>query len=223
MTEEEKIAAKAARDAAIAALPEEDRKKLEEADTYKSQFTSVVEELKTERVKKQTAEAERDTYKAKVDNKTDTGADDVETKVRNILAEKERANALTAKQTAEQKFKSAHKEFDESNDPGGIKYAAFQEKLKRFSTDGLVSETEYLDVYADAYKLLTGKPAEQIQYNPYASTPSQNGANLKEGDKNPLSDKEERLIKQQGWTKERYLAQKAKRPSYVASLLNLVD
>lgn len=178
---------------------------------------NMTEELKELRQKKQEAEAERDLLKAKGQAPAN---DDVESKVRKVLDEERTKTVGEIRKSAEEKFRSANKEFHPDNDPGGVKWAAFEKKLARINTAGLVKEEDFLAAYDDALLILTRKPAEPtVVQNPYASTPSGTGGSPRTTDPNNLSTKEHKLLKQMGWTEEQYLKHKKSRPSYVAKLL----
>ena len=208
---------------------EEQKALLEEVKTLKVSLANVVEEVKAERKTKQDAQAESEVLKLKIkeiDDKTKVGAtgDDVEAKVRAILNEDAKKSADSARVVAEQKWKANHTEFSETNDPGGVKFAAIKGKLSRLSDQGLSSENDFIGLFEDAYVLVKKeRNIDSHDYNPYAASGSSNGATPKTTDPNNLSAKEEKLMKMEGWDKEKYLKMKAKRPSFVDSLLQYVN
>lgn len=208
---------------------EEQKALLEEVKALKASLANVVEEVKTERKTKQDAQAESEALKLKikeVEDKQKAGAtgDDVEAKVRAILNEDAKKSADSARVVAEQKWKANHTEFSETNDPGGVKFAAIKGKLSRLSDQGLSSENDFIGLFEDAYVLVKKeRNIDSHDYNPYAASNSSNGGAPKETNANNLSAKEEKLMKMEGWDKEKYLKMKAKRPSFVESLLQYVN
>lgn len=198
-------------------------------------FESVVSELKEQRKKKQEAEAERDIYRAKLENSQDGTEDgddkstqDVEEIVKRTLQERDRERIEEIRKSAERKFKQSHKEFHEDNDPAGLKYQALQEQLNRMDTSGIRSENDFQEVYEDALAILNRRQGRKSRDSsasntPYAETPKgTSGVGPKEGE-GDISSKEKKVINEQGWTKERYLDLKKRRPSYVKALLKHVE
>jgi hypothetical protein len=185
-----------------------------------SEKEGVVGELKGERSKKQEVEAKLTLAEAALaEAKKTANPTDVKGQVLEILNEKEKGTALENRKSAEAKFKEAYKEFHPDNDPGGVKFAALQGKLTRFSTEGLKTEQDFVGLMEDAYTLTTGNKPQPREVVFYASSPSGTNVQPKTIDGNRLTTKEDKLIQSLGWTTEKYLAQKAKRPHYVAELV----
>ena len=190
----------------------------------------IVNELKDERGKKQgsdakatlleadlkTKDAEIVALKAKLPPPTDTSEI--------VKAELAKRDAETAQQTrtrVESKFINDHKEFHPDNDAGGIKLAAFRKVLNKFNTSTLKTEDDFAEVYADALKVMNeSTPGNKSVAGNQAATRSNSANPPKEDENSKLTPKEQKLIEFIGWDEKRFLAQKAKRPAYVASLLD---
>lgn len=205
---------------------------LNKVGELETNFSNVVDELKSERVKKQEAEAERDLAIAALNDKKETPpakdgevvVPDVKAVVEQTLAERDNKTAEDNKKSAEEKFKNSNKEFHPDNDPGGIKFATVTKQLARFNTAGLKSEEDFLKLYTDCLKLSKETPSQESKdITPYDSTPSNSGSGPKEVKVTQLSVKEVKLMNQLGWTEERFMKQKAARPSYVQSLLEHIN
>lgn len=183
-------------------------------------------EIKSVREAKQKAEAERDALKVTPPKEEDP--DELEVKatevVNKILADRSQKSADESRRLAEAEFQILHKEFHPDNDAGGIKFSSLQENLSRFNTKGLKTKDEFIGVFEDALSLMGGKPSvDTIVNNPYVASNRASGTQPQIGDENDFSDKELKLIKNHGWTKEQLLKHKAKRPDYVRSLLEHVN
>lgn len=173
------------------------------------------------RGKKQEVEGERDALKAKLnpDNVPPKAeSTDVDAAVQKYL---ERESAKTTEETkisAVNRFKNEHKEFDDANDPGGLKYAAFQEKLKMFNISGFKKETEFLEVFENTLTLMKDKKDSKTRI-PYSDAGT-GGGSPKETQITNVSSTEQTIIGNLGWTEERFLKVKAKHGQrYIDSLL----
>lgn len=143
--------------------------------------------------------------------------------VERVLNEKTNEKSGEAKTIAEEKFKNKFKEFKPENDPGGIKYAAFQKTLARMNLSGLKTTEEFLETFEDAYLVLNKKSIKEGTYSNQSDFNHELGGNIKEVDADDLSPKELKLIKQQGIDKAAYLKMKEKRPAYVRELLHWIN
>jgi uncharacterized protein (DUF3084 family) len=211
MNEEQvKAAIEAAKAEAVAAA--EEKYKLLETN-----MNNVVEELKNTRKTKQEIEAERDALKAKAGQNDPT---DVDVKIQEALAQKEAREIESIKNNSIRKFKETHKEFHPDNDPAGVKYAAFEQRLARINLNGLTTEEQFMEAFDDAFIILNKgtQQTPQTRQNPYAST-TQHTASPKTTNDSGLTAQEETLIKKMGWDEARYLKIKKSRPEYVKSLL----
>ena len=200
------------------------KKQFDELSALPDVVKNLVEEIKVERTAKQTAEAARDAaiLAAKpVDPApvVENTPEDAETVIRRVLAEQDQEKAKTARETAEQKFKEANKDFHPDNDPAGLKYAAFQRTLAKLNASGAKTEEDFAGLYNDALTLMN-RPAPQEQtITPYADSPTnQNGA-PQASNQNGLSIKEKKIIDGLGWSEDKYLKLKKSRPAYVDQLL----
>lgn len=188
-----------------------------EIEQTKTALTNTVEELKSERKKKQEIEAALDLLKAK-NNPNPTGIN-IQEEIDKALQERDSKTVESIKADSLKKFKEAHPEFKPENDQGGIKYAAFEKKLARINLNGLTSESEFVEAYTDAYKLIVNTQTDDgNRNNAFASDPSHH-SNPQGNKGTSLSREETDLIKSMNWTEERYLKVKKSRPTYVASLL----
>lgn len=189
-------------------------------------LNNVVGELKTTRQAKTDAEAARDALEAKLKENAGNGnlkpEEVAEAAVQSALKKRDQETALTNRQKAEARFKSAHKEFHPDNDPGGLKYKAIEEKLSMFSTDKLASEEDFVNLLENALTLVnpaSRKNPESEFKNPYSVDNRNPESNRRIVSDDGLSYEEDGLIKRMGWTKEQYLKVKTKRPGYVEGLL----
>lgn len=216
-------------------MSEEDKKKLEEYETLKASLADIELKLKSAtgeliegRKSRAEVEAERDALTLKLkeaeDAKNGGGQPSTEEAVRKILKEKEGQDAVANRKTAEEAFKTQVKDFSPDNDPGGIKFSAVQAKFSKFNIDGVVKTEDFLELYAEAATLANpSKPISRETFTPYAATPPKSGSGPREAELNTLSSKEVDIVTRLGWTKEKYLEQKAKRPHYVESLLKQLN
>ena len=183
---------------------------------------TTVQELTTLRTAKQEVEAKLTLAESKL-NPSNPSQGNVEDEVNKVLAAKEDKRLADMRVTLEQKFKESHSEFRPENDEGGLKYAAFKQKLARINLTGLTTEEEITSAYDDAFVLMN-KPAssEQPQFNPYAATTKTQSGNPTGVNNNKLTNPELKLIAQLGWTEERYLKVKKAQPHYVESMISQV-
>jgi len=189
--------------------------------------SGLVEELKTERKDKQTAQAERDAALVAAAQNPEVVTppagqpEDPEVVVRRVLAEQAKGDAQAARDRATAKFKETHKEFHPDNDPGGLKYAAFERTLGKLNTSGAQTEEDHLALFGDALTLMNRPAASEEQIiTPYADTPTDGGTPTA-ANPNGLTPKEKRVIAGLGWTEEKYLNMKKSRPAYVKQMIEL--
>jgi len=201
------------------------------ADSTQSK-TNLVNEIKELREKKQLSDAEAVELRKKLDtnlaplNPSDLTPERIaemtaET-VSRILSERDTESSKDNMKTALASFTAQNPQFHPENDEGGIKMAMLEKKLVRFNMDGLRTETEFLSVLDDAGKLVTGPivPKEHSD-NPNPLPPEGGGGDSHTREASTaLTPKEWKVIEKTfDGDKERYLKIKAKRPDYVASLL----
>jgi len=169
---------------------------------------NTVEELKVERKLRQEAE---DKLKPK---------DDVSVKIQEALEEERKRGAGLNRLTALKKFQEKNKEFHPENDASGLKVAALEREFGSFNTSELSSEEEFESYYEKASILLSkkGTMKESETIKPDLDT-SKNTQQPKERVDSKLDAKEQQLLKELGWTEERYLKVKASQPRFVSELL----
>ena len=225
MTEEEK---RAAEEAAQTERDEESQKnaKLEE------EKSNLIEELKADRKKRQELREENELLKQSLEKSVEAATSNPEEEKIQAVVDKvlETKNASRAKQNkiiALEKFVTENKEFHPDNDPTGLKRETLERKLKSFNTDGLTEVEDFVTVIGDAKTLLgqdTGSKTtiEEEVKNPYSST-SKSTSSPKEAQDKDLDPREQKLILQAGFTKEKYLELKSKMPDYVNKLLDGVQ
>lgn len=147
---------------------------------------------------------------------------DVKKTVESLLEAREKAKLSNVRVDVLNKFKNSKVEFNEANDPGGIKFKAYEKELSKFNLDNIQDAEVFQERYDDVYLYMKRKESRQDsnQNNIYAGTNQHSGAkDPQTTDTNTLSKPEMDLINKQGWSKERFLKLKAKQPTYVTSLL----
>jgi len=187
---------------------------------------NTVEELKKLRIKRASAEPVAITEEPEIDI-LDTNGGGIDEKTAQQLID-EALNARDVKGVAERRaamleqFRSSKVEIKIENDPAGIKFDAFRQKLSRFNIGETASDEDYLSALEDAYRLMTNAtpskdgivPAPQVE-EPVAA-PSE--PTIVKDDQ--LTSQEKRMIDTTlGGDTAMYLRQKAARPAYVASML----
>lgn len=193
---------------------------------------NLVEEIKGLRETKQITEAEAAELRKKLEERSGTQASDEEVTpekiaeitsqtVARILSEQDIQTAKANKEMAKAAFLEKYKEFAPENDEGGLKFSALENKLARFNLSGLKTQNDFMSVFEDARNLVVERSQVNdtgIDPNPLA--PSGTGTPPKSGGDDKLSVKEMQIVERSfGGDKERFLKIKAKRPDYVASLL----
>lgn len=207
--------------------------KLADATQSKANLVAEIQEL---REKKQLTEAETEELRKQLEGRVDppasTGeitpekiAEMVTETAKKLLSERDNEAAKENQEAALNDFLSKHTEFHPENDEGGLKLSALQRKLERFNTSGLKSREDYAAVLEDARNLVFGgqPPRDEEGRNPNPLPPNGGGresAPVREAVDDRLTPKELQIIERSfGGDKERYLKIKAKRPDYVATLL----
>ncbi len=199
--------------------------------------TNLVNEIKELREKKQLSEADAEELRKKLEQREvvqpvateltpEKVAEIASNTLKSALAERESETAKNNRSEAIKKFIDSHKEFHPDNDEGGLKLAALERKLAQFNTAGLKTESEFLSVLDDASKLVSNtQQARPLGSNPNPPAPIGTRAadTFEEDVSKDLTAKEMRLVNDPNGMfngdKERYLKIKAKRPDYVATLL----
>lgn len=194
---------------------------------------SLVAEIKELREKKQLTEAEAADLKKKLEQRDVTPVDVKDltpdkiaeiamNTFKSVLAEKEQETAKSNRASAMTTFLSNHKEFHPDNDEGGLKLGVLERKLAQFNTNGVTSESGFLSILEDAAKLIgtTSVVTPESDPNPPAPNGTRDGSQVPSVVNDKLTSKELQIIERSfDGDRERYLKIKAKRPDYVATLL----
>lgn len=180
-----------------------------ELTTTKESLNGTVEELKKLREKRDPA------LTPEHSNPTDVTA-----AVAAALEERRKLDAESNRKLAIARFQEADKEFHKDNDPGGLKMKAILDEFETFNNSSLFSVEEFTARLDKAKRLVLGTKKEVVEE--VLDDPSLNG-----GGPTPKSEKatkltaeERQVIKDLGWTEERFLAVKEKNPNYVRSLFD---
>lgn len=183
----------------------------------KKETEAMIADLQAERDKRQAAE---EVLKTKGEQDGTQKETDPKKALQELLEEKDKEEAEKNKVAALEEFRNSVKELSKENDQADIVYSEFENELKKFNLEGLKTKEEFQNRYKEVYDYMNRKQTnQQPNQNFYQGTPSGGGSDPKEGSNVNLSDAEKRLIKDMGWTEERYLERKSKRPGFVASLL----
>lgn len=216
-------------------VPKEQYDEMVEKLADKTQATAnLVAEITELREKKQLTEAEAEELRKKLSERDGSGAGQdlnpdkvveiTSETVRKILADQDIEKAKANKRAALAAFQAKYKEFHPENDEGGLKLSALEKELENFNLSGLVSETDFLARFEKARNLVVGsgqvQPDGGTDPNPLPPNGGGSAPQAKESIDNQLTSKEMQIIDRTfGGDKERYLKIKAKRPDYVATLL----
>lgn len=174
-------------------------------------------ELQAERQRRQAAEEEMKRAKEEHSRTPETDPEKVFTE---LLNKKSQEEAKSNKEEAIKSFKNSVREFSDEHDTAGIVFSAFERELNKFNLEGLKTKEDFTNRFKEVYEFMNrAKKPTDPNVNFYKGGTSNTGSDPAGDDKAHLSDVEKNLIKDMGWTNERYLAQKAKRPHYISSLL----
>jgi len=204
--------------------------KLADATQSKVNLVAEIQEL---REKKQITEAEAEELRTKLAARTEPEPTEglnpekvmeiTSEAVRKILADKDLESAKANKKSAMAAFQAKYKEFHPENDEGGLRLAALERELNDFNLGGLVTEADFMTKFEKARSLVVGiqAPTSEDGTDPNPLPPNGGGnAGPREAVTTQLTSKEMKIVEQSfGGDKDRYLKIKAKRPDYVASLL----
>lgn len=223
-------------EAETVSLPKKDYDDMVEKLADKTQTTAnLVAEIKDLREKKQLTEAEALDLKKKLEQQPVVPTDGsvltperiielTNSSIESALAKKDAEVAETNRANAMSAFLSKNKEFHPDNDQGGLKLSALQRKVAMFNTGSIKTEADFLTVLEDANRLLSNTSVQIVpgtDPNPPAPNGTRSGtpAPVVDND-NTLSAKELNIIERSfDGDRERYIKIRAKRPDYVATLL----
>jgi DNA repair exonuclease SbcCD ATPase subunit len=156
------------------------------------------------------------------DGKSEVNIDE---KIDEVLSKKEQEQSKKEKEEAILEFRESLSEFSSDNDPGDLKFKAFQKELNKFNFADVKNKNEMNKRLKEVYEFVnrkTNKEEDDNGQSPYAFT-RKNGGNHSESSNDSLSDKEKRLIKTYGFTDEYFIEQKKKRPYYINNLLKFMN
>jgi len=137
--------------------------------------------------------------------------------VQNELAKRETEEIKSTYQSVSEAFLASHPEFSSENDPGGVKFKAFQKSLTRFNLGVLKTTKEFEQAFTDALDLTAINDPMNLPNTPaprsFSSAPVVSGASQ-------LSPAEQKIIKEHfGGDLAKFNAAKAKRPVYMEEIL----
>lgn len=206
---------------------EELKSKIAALETEKA---NIVGELQDDRKKRQDLQEEVNLLKTSLEDATKKNLESTDPKdvlqtvsalLDQKLGERDASVAKGNKTAAIERFVNENKEFHPENDTTGKRREALENAIAMFNTGGLVSESDFYQVVKNAHRVLGGNttPSDPAPQNPYSST-SPSSTDPKPSGDPELSAGEKRLIEKNGWTKDRYLALKAKNPGYMEKLVS---
>lgn len=208
MTEEEIQALQDAKDAAERRAAEAEtaaQAARAEADKAKSDITNVVEELKTERQKKNEALS-----KANINNNEPV---DVNSLIESALRSKEEERRKAEIEQAIAEFKQSKPEFQA--DSAGLVFGKFKEKLNMFNLSDLSTKEQVKSRLEDVYRFANLNSVDGSS-NDYTGSP-QNSYNVPEKTNKP-SKEVEAAVNMARMTPERFSKLKSKYPDALGNL-----
>lgn len=192
---------------------EELRLKLEEKEKAEK---AIIEELQSERTQRQKAQEELKGKEGATESPDD---EDPEKVVERVLTRRQEEERKSSQEQALREFRKNHPEFNEENDPAGIAFKKFEDTLSKFNLSDVKSKEDFSNRFGEVYEFMNRKSTPSESKNFHSGTKDSPGSSPREDDTVVLSDAEKKVMEQIGWTKEKFLEQKAKRPHFVASLL----
>lgn len=143
--------------------------------------------------------------------------------VQKVLAQRDQQSAQGNREAAFAKFVKENSEYHPDNDAGGLKRAALEREFATFNTSAIVKPEDFETFIGKAHALLRGTDTtrQTETVTPYSSTTRTPAAPTAPVE-SKLSPEESELLKQNGWTEEKYLALKAKMPGIVEKLIKPV-
>lgn len=199
MTEEEIKALQVAKETAERKATELEAKAIAakaEADKVKGDLTNIVEELKTERQKKNEALEQA---------KLSTGGLDVNSIIENALKEREEQSRKVSFAEALNEFKGSKPEFQA--DAAGIVFSKFEDGLSRFNFSDVKTKEQMKARLEEAYRFINFKPTNEQghEYEGSSFSPS----NIPSGDK-ALDMKVKKVLETSGISEDRFKTLRSK-------------
>lgn len=218
-------------------IPKKEYDKLVEEHAISTQsVTSLTSEIKDIRTKKQEAE-EKLKEALKVKNlkpldkpKEGEGeglskeeAAEIAAKAAKTVVEEAKTEGLeTLREETTKEFKNSKQQFAEDNDPAGIKWAVFENKLAMFDMSSVDTKEKILEVLNSAFNLLPIHKNETVENTQTpSSTPSDpGGGGPPPANPDNLSSREKAIVDRvYGGDAQKFLKQKASKPEYIRELL----
>ena len=177
--------------------------------------SELIEKRESERLAKEELAREKDKQtNPNLDNTDPTRI------VEQVLEKRKQEDSKKAFEDALQEMKKTYNEFAPETDAAGLVFKKFETEMSKFNFSGLTTKDEYKTRLKEVYEHMNRATRNQESNSFHSGTP-QFGSEHRTMDSAGLSEKEQRLMRDMGWDKDRFLKAKAKRPAYVASLLNL--
>lgn len=209
MTDEEIKALQEAKDAAERKAAEAEAKAIaaqQEAEKSKTSLNTVVEELKTERQKKNEA-------LEKLTNINQGGPVDVETVVSEHLKRKEQERIASELNAAIEEFKNSKPEFQ--SDTAGIVFDKFKGALSRFNLSDVTTKEQAKQRLEEVYRFVNFKPNADGSTDYPGGIPG--GYSVPEADR-PISTEIKSAVAAAGMTEEKFTDFKKKYPEALSGL-----
>lgn len=147
---------------------------------------------------------------------------DVEKAVKKVLSEERQGDAKANRKEALERFLIENNEFHADNDSTGLKLGALEREMGGLRTDKLYSVEDFVKAFGKAKKLLETEKSTETTVTPNADSPVNSGSPASTPT-SKLNPQELALIKQAGWTEERYLKLKENQPAFVEKLLKNIQ
>lgn len=143
--------------------------------------------------------------------------------VTQLMTEKEKKEREATFNTSLEEFKASNPEFSEVNDPAGLKLSAFMKRLSRYNLDMFKTKSDLVNLFEEVGNSLNPKPKEEDESEP--DLPPSTIGKPKVVEKVILTDKESKLVNGSYYKgdKEKFLKDKAKKPDFIAQLLQYVN
>ncbi len=201
----------------IQALQEREKELTEKVANLEQDKANTVSELIEKRKSEQSVKEELD--KLKEAQKQTQAITDPEELVERVLTKRSEVEIKDTIESIKSNLKNIYPEFSKEKDAAGILIQDFERQLNKFNFQGLKTKEEVEQRFSEVYNFWKRSKSNEKDSGFYEGSRSNLGVDAKEDDSATLNATETKLIKELGWTKDKYLAQKAKRPHFVASLL----
>ena len=139
-----------------------------------------------------------------------------------VVEEAKKEGFVTLRKETTKEFKDSKQQFAEDNDPAGIKWAAFENKLAMFDMSSVETKEKILDVLNSAFNLLPVQKDDPVDENQTPSSTPQDagGGGPKPANEDNLTPKEKAIVDRvYGGDAEKFLKHKVTRPDYIREML----